>query len=59
MTIKKNPYLELMEIPSGCLNIMGYADESEVNGPGYRAVIWVQGCLRECPDCFKIGIIQK
>ena len=44
--------LPLMEIPAGYLNIMGYIDESEVNGPGCRAVIWVQGCLRECPSCF-------
>ncbi len=49
---KPNPYLTLMEIPPGYLNIMGYVDESEVNGPGCRAVIWVQGCLRECPGCF-------
>lgn len=49
---KHNPYLELIEIPAGYLNIMGYVDESEVNGPGSRAVIWVQGCLRECPGCF-------
>lgn len=34
------------------LNIMGYVDESEVNGPGCRAVVWVQGCMRECPGCF-------
>jgi anaerobic ribonucleoside-triphosphate reductase activating protein len=46
------PSPELMEIPSGYLNIMGYVDESEVNGPGCRAVIWVQGCPRECPGCF-------
>jgi anaerobic ribonucleoside-triphosphate reductase activating protein len=39
-------------IPPGYLNIMGYVDESEVNGPGCRAVVWVQGCLRECDDCF-------
>ena len=52
MKIKKNPYLELLEIPPGYLNIMGYVDESEVNGPGCRAVVWVQGCLRECPGCF-------
>lgn len=38
--------------PPGYLNIMGYVDESEVNGPGCRAVVWVQGCLRECPGCF-------
>ncbi len=54
MTVKKNPYLELIEIPPGYLNIMGYVDESEVNGPGCRAVVWVQGCLRECPGCFNL-----
>lgn len=47
-----NPYLQLIEIPAGYLNIMGYVDESEVNGPGCRAVVWVQGCLRECSGCF-------
>lgn len=41
-------------IPLGYLNIMGYVDTSEVNGPGCRAVIWVQGCLRECPGCFNV-----
>ncbi|HEY9615442.1 MAG TPA: 4Fe-4S single cluster domain-containing protein [Microcoleaceae cyanobacterium] len=51
-TPKVNPYLSLLEIPPGYLNIMGYVDESEVNGPGCRAVIWVQGCLRECGGCF-------
>jgi len=52
MVRRQNPSLTLMEIPPGYLNIMGYVDESEVNGPGCRAVIWVQGCLRECPGCF-------
>lgn len=42
----------LAQIPPGYLNLMGYVDESEVNGPGCRAVVWVQGCLRECPGCF-------
>lgn len=41
-----------VEIPAGYLNIMGYVDESQVNGPGTRAVVWVQGCKRECPGCF-------
>lgn len=41
-----------VEIPPGYLNMMGYVDESEVNGPGCRAVVWVQGCKRECPGCF-------
>lgn len=44
-----NPYLSLVEIPAGYLNLMGYIDESEVNGPGCRAVVWVQGCMGECP----------
>lgn len=42
----------LQHIPPDHLNIMGYVDRSEVNGPGCRAVAWVQGCLRECPGCF-------
>ncbi|HEY9709010.1 MAG TPA: 4Fe-4S single cluster domain-containing protein [Oculatellaceae cyanobacterium] len=42
----------LEEMTPGYLNIMGYVDESEVNGPGCRAVVWVQGCKRECPGCF-------
>lgn len=53
MKIEKNNLLPLPgEIPPGYLNIMGYVDESEVNGPGCRAVVWVQGCRRECPGCF-------
>jgi len=49
---KTDAYLALHEIPAGYLNLMGYVDESEVNGPGCRAVLWVQGCMRECPGCF-------
>lgn len=48
----KNPAFTLMEIPPGYLNLMGYVDESEVNGPGCRAVVWVQGCHRHCSSCF-------
>lgn len=39
-------------VPPGYLNIMGYVDKSEVNGPGVRAVVWVQGCDRHCQQCF-------
>lgn len=39
-------------VPPHHLNIMGYINRSEVNGPGRRAVVWVQGCLRKCPGCF-------
>jgi anaerobic ribonucleoside-triphosphate reductase activating protein len=52
MKTNTQPYLSLLEVPAGYINIMGYVDESEVNGPGVRAVIWVQGCMRECPGCF-------
>ncbi|HEY9803718.1 MAG TPA: 4Fe-4S single cluster domain-containing protein [Leptolyngbyaceae cyanobacterium] len=51
-TQSTNPSITIAEIPPGYLNIMGYIDESEVNGPGCRAVVWVQGCPRECPGCF-------
>lgn len=44
--------LPFNEIPPGYLNMMGYVEESEVNGPGCRAVVWLQGCLRQCPGCF-------
>ncbi|MFM7364455.1 MAG: 4Fe-4S single cluster domain-containing protein [Cuspidothrix sp.] len=47
-----NPSQAIADIPTGYLNIMGYVDQSEVNGPGCRAVVWVQGCNRECPGCF-------
>lgn len=46
------PDIDIASIPPGHLNLMGYVDRSEVNGPGCRAVVWVQGCLRECPGCF-------
>ncbi|MBF2016165.1 MAG: radical SAM protein [Rivularia sp. T60_A2020_040] len=53
MVIKStNSYPSQNDVPPGYLNIMGYVDESEVNGPGSRAVIWVQGCKRECGGCF-------
>ncbi|MFM7560276.1 4Fe-4S single cluster domain-containing protein [Cylindrospermopsis raciborskii] len=42
----------MKEIPNGYLNIMGYVDKSEVNGPGRRAVVWMQGCPRHCSSCF-------
>lgn len=46
------PDLNLEDIPTGYLNIMGYVNASEVNGPGCRAVVWVQGCAQHCPGCF-------
>ena len=34
------------------LNLAGFLPRSEVNGPGTRAVLWVQGCPRRCEGCF-------
>ena len=36
----------------GILNVAGFLDLSTVNGPGKRAVLWVQGCPLNCKDCF-------
>lgn len=34
------------------LKIGSYLPCSEVNGPGRRFTLWVQGCPLGCPDCF-------
>lgn len=34
------------------LNAADIRHRSEVNGPGIRSVVWVQGCRRDCPGCF-------
>ena len=33
------------------LNVHAVLSVSYANGPGARAVIWVQGCSRKCPGC--------
>jgi anaerobic ribonucleoside-triphosphate reductase activating protein len=34
------------------LNLAGFLARSAVNGPGTRAVVWVQGCPLRCKGCF-------
>jgi anaerobic ribonucleoside-triphosphate reductase activating protein len=34
------------------LNVARILRRSRVNGPGWRAAIWVQGCTLRCPGCF-------
>ncbi len=34
------------------LRIHAFVPESYANGPGRRAVVWVQGCSLGCPGCF-------
>lgn len=38
--------------PMSVLNLAGFLARSEVNGPGTRAVVWVQGCPLRCKGCF-------
>ena len=54
MTAKKrtDSYSSLLEIPPGYLNIMGLANCSPDSGLGSQAVVWLQGCMQKCPDCF-------
>lgn len=33
------------------LNVADIRHKSQVNGPGLRSVVWVQGCSRKCPGC--------
>ncbi len=35
-----------------CINLHDFLAHSTENGPGTRAVIWVQGCTLSCPGCF-------
>jgi anaerobic ribonucleoside-triphosphate reductase activating protein len=34
------------------VRIHNYESASRANGPGLRAVVWVQGCTLACPGCF-------
>jgi anaerobic ribonucleoside-triphosphate reductase activating protein len=49
--------MEREEIDTGLsdevmLNCAGFLPRSSVNGPGVRAVLWVQGCPIHCEGCF-------
>jgi len=37
---------------SSSLRVHAMLPRSQVNGPGVRTVIWLQGCKRRCPGCF-------
>lgn len=37
------------------LRVHSFLPYSRANGPGLRAVVWVQGCTLACPGCFNPG----
>ena len=38
--------------PFTTLRLAAFLPRSRANGPGLRAVVWVQGCQLRCPGCF-------
>lgn len=44
--------MDSLHLPDPLLNMAGFVPRSRVNGPGIRAVVWVQGCPIHCPGCF-------
>ena len=39
-------------MPDHLLNVAAVRPRTRVNGPGWRAAVWVQGCTIRCPGCF-------
>lgn len=42
----------------GLINMAAFLPKSRVNGPGIRAVVWVQGCPRRCQGCFNQDMLE-
>lgn len=40
------------------LKLAGFLARSSVNGPGIRAVVWVQGCPIRCSGCFNSRLLS-
>ena len=40
-----------LSMPHHALRLAAFHPRSRANGPGVRAVVWVQGCGRGCPGC--------
>lgn len=39
------------------LNVAAWVPASQAEGPGLRAVLWVQGCDKRCPGCCNPGLL--
>lgn len=53
--MKKDKYsvrpFEKQDLPERYLNIRGHVFMTKVHGPGKRFSVWMQGCLKICPEC--------
>lgn len=48
----KNRFSKQLDIPEGYLRLAGPVEtDNIVNGPGLRAILWLQGCRQHCPGC--------
>lgn len=43
--------IDLNLAPDGYIRVHRFVSSTNVLGPGERSVLWVQGCLRNCPGC--------
>lgn len=51
--VEQNQNWEILcSVADQALRIHQFLPQSRVNGPGVRAVLWVQGCSLGCPGCF-------
>ena len=48
-----------MERRKKIIRVAAFESRSLTNGPGVRAVLWVQGCSRRCSGCFNPGFQPK
>ncbi|WP_425059582.1 Choline trimethylamine-lyase activating enzyme [Sporomusa carbonis] len=50
--------VEYNQQQGGVVNMAAFLPKSQVNGPGLRAVVWVQGCPRRCEGCFNPDMLE-
>jgi anaerobic ribonucleoside-triphosphate reductase activating protein len=51
MLVQPEDTLQTRQTESLLINLADFAVATNVLGPGRRAIIWVQGCPRRCPNC--------